>query len=73
MSRLLRLAMLVGLAVWAWRSFVARRGPHERAGVSYADGSSLVLEPGSPGFGRLADAARRALVTAIGSGSIEPS
>ncbi len=61
MKRLVRLAVLVGLSVWAWRSFVARRRPHERAGVSYADGSSLVLEPGTPGFDRLADAARAAL------------
>ncbi len=61
MKRLVRLAVMVALAVWAWRLFVARRGPHERAGVSYADGSSLVLEPGTPGFERLADAARPAL------------
>lgn len=61
MKKLLRLSVLIGLSVWAWRSFVARRGPHERAGASYADGSSLVLEPGSPGFDRLAHAARTAL------------
>ena len=61
MKRLLRLAILVGVTVWAWRLLLSRRGPHERAGVSYADGSSLVLEPGSPGFERLADAARAAL------------
>jgi hypothetical protein len=61
MRRLVRLAVLIGLTVWAWRAFVARRGPHERAGASYADGSSLVLEPGSPGFDRLADTARAAL------------
>lgn len=61
MRRLVRLTLLVGLAVWGWRLFIARRGPHERAGVSYADGSSLVLEPGSPGFDRLAGAARSAL------------
>ena len=61
MRRLLRLAVLVAVTVWAWRLLVARRGPHERAGVSFADGSSLVLEPGSPGFERLADAARPAL------------
>jgi hypothetical protein len=60
-KRLLRLAVVVALAVWAWRQFVARRGPHERAGASYADGSSLVLEPGTPGFDRFADAARPAL------------
>jgi len=59
--RLFRLAVVIGLTVWAWRLLVARRGPHERAGVSYADGSSLVLEPGTPGFERLADAARPAL------------
>ncbi len=63
MRRLLRLAVLVGVTVWAWRLFVARRGPHERAGASFADGSSLVLEPGSPGFERLAEAARPALRT----------
>ena len=61
MRRLFRLAVVIGLTVWAWRLLVARRGPHERAGVSYADGSSVVLEPGTPGFERLADAARPAL------------
>ena len=61
MKRLVRLAVVVALTVLAWRVFVARRGPHERAGASYADGSSLVLEPGTPGFERLADAARPAL------------
>lgn len=61
MRRLFRLAVLVGLTLWAWRFIVARRGPHERAGVSYGDGSSLVLEPGTPGFERLAAAARPAL------------
>jgi hypothetical protein len=66
--RLVRLALVVGLAVWAWRLLVARRGPHERAGVSYADGSSLVLEPGSSGFERLAEAARPAL--AAGSATL---
>jgi hypothetical protein len=59
--RLLRLGVLIAAAVWAWRFVVAHQGPHERAGVSYADGSSIVLEPGSPGFARLADAARPAL------------
>ncbi len=61
MRRLLRLALLAALAVWAWRTFVAGRRPDQRAGVSYADGSSLVLEPGSPGFERLAGIARGAL------------
>lgn len=61
MRRLIRLAILVGLAIWAWRKFFASSGPAERAGVSYADGSALVLEPGSPGFERLAAIARTAL------------
>jgi hypothetical protein len=61
MRKLVRLAVLVGLAIWAWRLFVGRRAPVERASVSYADGSSLVLEPGSPGFERLASVARPAI------------
>jgi hypothetical protein len=59
--KLARLVLLVALGVWAWRVFVARREPDERAGVSYADGSSFVLEPSSPGFERLAAIARAAL------------
>jgi hypothetical protein len=59
--RLLRLALLAGLAVWVWRYFVAAREPHERASVSYSDGSSIVLEPGSPEFERLASPARAVL------------
>ena len=61
MRRLIRLAVLVGLAVWAWRRFFGSSGPQERAGISYADGSIVVLEPGSPGFERLASVARTAL------------
>lgn len=61
MRRLVRLALLVGLAVWAWRFFVGRKEPLERATVAYDDGSALVLEPGSPGFERLATSARAAL------------
>ena len=61
MRRVVRWALVIGLAVWAWRFISGQRGPLERAGVSFADGSSLVLEPGSPGFARLADAARQAL------------
>jgi len=59
--KLIRLALLVALVVWAWRRFVAPSGPRERAGVSFADGSMLVLEPGSAGFERLAGVARSAL------------
>lgn len=61
MRRLARLAVLIGLAIWAWRRFVAPGEPVERAAVSYEDGSSLVLEPGTPGFERLAAIARSAL------------
>ena len=61
MKKLFRLAVLTALAVWAWRRFAGPSGPPERAGVSYADGSSVVLEPGSPGFERLAAIARPAL------------
>ncbi len=61
MRRLLRVAILVALTVWAWRFFFGRGEAQERAGVSYGDGSSLVLEPGSPGFERLATVARTAV------------
>jgi hypothetical protein len=59
--RLIRLALLVALAVWAWRTFFAPSASEERAGISFADGSAVVLEPGSPGFERLAAIARDAL------------
>jgi hypothetical protein len=61
MRKLVRLALLVALVVWAWRFFLGRKEPLERATVAYADGSALVLEPGSPGFERLAGSARAAL------------
>ena len=61
MKALVRLAVLIGLAVWAWRRFFGSPGSQERAGISYADGSAVVLEPGSPGFERLASIARAAL------------
>jgi hypothetical protein len=59
--KLIRLVILAALAVWAWRRFFGSSGSLERAGVSYADGSSVVLEPGSAGFERLAGIARTAL------------
>jgi hypothetical protein len=59
--RLLRLAVLVGAAIWAWRHFFGARESHERASVSFSDGSAIVLEPGSPDFERLASIARMAL------------
>ena len=61
MRRLLRLVVLAALALWAWRRFFGRHEPAERASVAYADGSSIVLEPGSAGFERLASVARSAL------------
>ena len=61
MRKLLRLAALIGIGIWVWRTFFGASGPQERAGVSYADGSAVVLEPGSPGFERLASIARTAL------------
>ena len=61
MRKLIRLAVLVGLAIWAWRKFFGSSGSLERAGISYADGSAVVLEPGSAGFDRLAAIARTAL------------
>ena len=63
MKRLIRLALLVMLAVWAWRKLFGPSGSEERAGVSYADGSAVVLEPGTPGFERLASITRSALRT----------
>ena len=61
MRKLIRLAILIALAVGAWRKLFGPSGSEERAGVSYADGSAVVLEPGSPGFERLASVARSAL------------
>ena len=61
MSRLLRLAILAVLAVWAWRYLVRSRQPHERASLSFSDGSAVVLEPGSSEFERLAAIARSVL------------
>lgn len=63
MKKLIRLALLVLLAVWAWRKLFGPPGSEERAGVSYADGSAVVLEPGTPGFERLASITRSALRT----------
>lgn len=61
MRKLVRLAVLAALAVWAWRRFFTAPASLERAGVSYADGSAVVLEPGSSAFERLAGIARSAL------------
>ena len=61
MRKLLRLAVVAALAVWAWRRLLGGRRSDERATVAFADGSALVLEPGSDQFERLAAAARAAL------------
>ena len=61
MRKLVRLAVVVALSIWAWRFLVRSRSPHERASVAYADGSDVVLDPGSPDFERLASIARDAL------------
>jgi hypothetical protein len=61
MKKLIRLLILIALAIWAWRKFFGSSGSLERAGISYADGSSVVVEPGSSGFERLASVARPAL------------
>lgn len=61
MRKLIRLVVVAAIAVWAWRRFFGPSGSLERAGVSYADGSSVVLEPGSSAFERLAGIARSAL------------
>ena len=61
MRKLVRLVVLAVLLIWAWRRFFGPSGPEERAGISYADGSAVVLEPGSPGFERLASITRSAL------------
>ena len=61
MRGFVRLAVLAGLAVWGWRYLIRSREPHERASVSFSDGSAIVLEPGSGEFERLASIARSAL------------
>jgi hypothetical protein len=60
-KKVIRLVLLVLLAVWAWRKLFGPSGSEERAGISYADGSAVVLEPGTPGFERLASITRTAL------------
>jgi prepilin-type processing-associated H-X9-DG protein len=59
--RLLRLVLVGALAVWAWRHLVRRRRSSERATVAFADGSAIVLEPGSAEYERLVAPARAAL------------
>ncbi len=72
-GKLIRLAIVAGLALWIWRFLAGRGEPEERAGVSYADGAALVLEPGLPGFDRLAAIARSALTTSAANRPVQPS
>jgi hypothetical protein len=60
-KRLLRVALLAALAVWAWRRVLRGHRSGERATVGFSDGSALVLEPGSDQFDLLASPARAAL------------
>jgi hypothetical protein len=60
-KRLVRLAIVVALAAWAWRFAVGIRRPQSRVAVAFTDGSSLELPMASPEFGVLADEARAAL------------
>jgi hypothetical protein len=60
-KRLLRLAIVVGLAVWAWRYAVGVRRPQSRVAVAFTDGSALELPMASPEFDVLAGEARTAL------------
>jgi hypothetical protein len=60
MRRFFRLLLLAGIAYAVWKR-LAGRVPDETAVVSFADGSSVALESGSPDFERLAALARSAL------------
>jgi hypothetical protein len=60
-KRLIRLAIVVALAAWAWRFAVGVRRPQSRVAVAFTDGSSLDLPQASPEFDVLAGEARTAL------------
>ena len=57
-----RILVLGGLALLVRRLLRGGASPAERASVGYADGSSVTLEPGAPGFDALVAAAREALL-----------
>ena len=61
MKRLIRLAVVVALAVWAWRFAVGVRRPQSRVAVGFTDGSALELPLATPEFDVLANEARAAL------------
>ncbi|HEY7381599.1 MAG TPA: hypothetical protein VH572_10335 [Gaiella sp.] len=58
-----KLLLLTALATLAWRLWRRSRdaGELERAIVGYEDGSSLVLDPGTPEHERVVAVAREAL------------
>jgi hypothetical protein len=60
-KRLIRLAVVVALAVWAWRFAVGVRRPQSRVAVGFGDGSALELPLATHEFDALATEARAAL------------
>jgi hypothetical protein len=60
-KRLIRLAVVIALAVWAWRFAVGIRRPRSRVAVGFTDGSSLDLPAATPEFDALAGEARAAI------------
>lgn len=59
MGRLLALALA---ALVAWRFLARRSRPEHEVSVGWDDGSSAVIEPGSPGRETLVEIAGRVLV-----------
>lgn len=58
MGRLLAFTLA---ALVAWRFLARRSRPEEEVSVGWADGSSAVIEPGSPGRDTLVEIARAVL------------
>jgi predicted negative regulator of RcsB-dependent stress response len=56
-----RVLFLGGLGVLIWRVWQQRQAGGERASVGFADGTSVVLEPGAPELDRLLEIARGTL------------
>ncbi len=61
MRKLLVLAIIGGIAYWFLNRGSSADG--QTVTIGYVDGSAVVLEPGSPGFERLAAVARSAIRT----------
>jgi hypothetical protein len=59
----IRKLLLLGLLAWVVQRMLAAQGdPSERAVLGFADGSSVVLEPGAPGLDPILATARDALL-----------